>query len=102
MSKLLNSDFTSLIENYDILVFQETKTDEFSYYCQKITVLELPLLALKSPNKLICSPFFTRLIISFSISENENLLKANIPLDRKSLCTGKQVTVENINSAVAC
>jgi hypothetical protein len=29
-------------------------------------------------------------------------LKANIPLDRKSLCTGKQVTVENINSAVAC
>ena len=30
----------------------------------------------------------------------ENLLKANIPLDRKSLCTGKQVTVENINSAV--
>lgn len=29
MSKLLNPDFTSLIENYDILVFQETKTDEF-------------------------------------------------------------------------
>jgi exonuclease III len=29
VSKLLNPDFTSLIENYDILVFQETKTDEF-------------------------------------------------------------------------
>ena len=29
MSKLLNPDFTSLIENSDILVFEETKTDEF-------------------------------------------------------------------------
>jgi hypothetical protein len=29
IEKLLNPDFTSLIENYDILVFQETKTDEF-------------------------------------------------------------------------
>ena len=28
VSKLLNPDFTSLIENYDILVFQETKTNE--------------------------------------------------------------------------
>ena len=29
VSKLLNPDFTSLIENSDILVFEETKTDEF-------------------------------------------------------------------------
>jgi hypothetical protein len=29
VSKLLNPDFASLIENYDIVVFQETKTDEF-------------------------------------------------------------------------
>jgi hypothetical protein len=29
VSRLLNPDFTSSIENYDILVFQETKTDEF-------------------------------------------------------------------------
>jgi hypothetical protein len=50
----------------------------------------------------ICSFLFT-IIVKPRISymyDYENLLKANIPLDRKSLCTGKQVTVENINSAV--
>ena len=39
--KLLNPDFTSLIENYDILFFRKQKRmNLISYYCQKITVLE--------------------------------------------------------------